>query len=192
MSAPALTQFQNGQNQVSGDMLNTMTQWCVTVPQLRAFTGLSNMIVYIQGFAAALDGGQGWFYWNSSSVTADDGGVTTVVPNGTVAGGWNRIQSPDVLTYAYLVPLTGFSTTIPNYTNTLILNPAGTLSTGTVIMPALLFDGQLIAITSSQTVSTLTLTPSSGQTIIGSPGTITSTSPIKFIYRAALKTFFRW
>lgn len=192
MSAPALTQFQNGVNQVSDDQLNTFTTWAVNAAQLRAFTGLSGMTGYMQGFSSAFDGGQGWFYWNSSNIAADDGGVTTIVPNGQVSGGWNRIRFPQVINYSVLTPVTGFSTTFPNYTNTLILTPAGTLSTGTIIMPALLFDGQIIAITTSQTVTTLTLTANSGQTIVGTATTITAATPLKFIYRASNATFYRW
>jgi len=198
MSAPALTQYQNNVGQVSGDQFNTFGQWCVNAAQLRTLTGLSNMMVYMQGFSSALDGGQGQFYWNSASTAADDGGITTVVPNGSSSGAWNRITAPDVQNYSYQVPLTGFSITIPNYTNTLILNPAGTLATGTIIMPASVYDGQIVAVTSSQTITSLTYTPNSGvvmppsQTIIGAPTTITSTTPAKFIYKASLKTFFRW
>jgi hypothetical protein len=191
MSAPVLTAYQNGYNQVSGDQLNTFSQWCSTVSQLKGFIGLSGMFVYVEGFTAALDGGQGWFYWNASGSAPDDGGVTTVVPNGAGSGEWNRIQGPTVDTYSYLTPVTGFTITFPNYTNTLILNPLAGLATGTIIFPALLFDGQYISISSSQTISTLTLTPNSGQTIIGAPTTITNTSSIKFIYRAANKTFYR-
>ncbi len=192
MSAPVLTTYQNGKNEVSGDQLNTFLQFCVNVAQLRAFTGLSNMTVYMQGFSSALDGGQGLFYWNSSSATPDDNGVTTVVPNGSSSGAWNRIGSPLVETYSYRVPLTGFSITIPNYTNALILNPAGTLASGAIVMPVSAYDGQIITATSSQTITTLTYTANAGQTIIGAPTTITSTTPAKFIYKASLKTFFRW
>ena len=192
MSAPQLAQYQNGVNQVSGDQLNTFQQWCVNAAQLRTLTGLSNMMVYMQGFSTALDGGQGLFYWNAASTAADDGGLTTVVPNGSSSGAWNRIFFPDIQNYSYLVPVTSFSTTIPSYTNTLILNPASTLAAGTVIMPAALFDGQLLAITSSQTITALTLAAQAGQTIVGTATTITSTTPIKFIYRAANKTFYRY
>lgn len=191
MSAPQLTAYQNGVNQVSGDQLNTFVSWCQTVAQLRGFIGLTGMMVALEGFSSSLDGGQGQFYWNPTGNAPDDGGVTTVVPNGAGAGEWSRIQGPTVDIYSYQVPLTGFSITVPNYTNALILNPAGTLSTGTVIMPALLFDGQYISISSSQTITTLTISPNSGQTVIGAPSTITSISPVKFIYRVANKTFYR-
>lgn len=191
MSAPSLAVQQNGVNQVSGDNYNTYQQFCVTVAQLKGFIGLSNMMVYVQGFSAALDGGQGTFYWNSSGIIPDDNGVTAVVPNGAASGEWIRIQSPTVDTYNYQVPINGFSVTIPNYTNTVILNPAGALASGTVIMPALVFDGQYVSITSSQTISTFTVSPNSGQTVIGAPTVITNITPVKFIYRAAIKTFFR-
>lgn len=191
MSAPTLSVYQNGVNQVSGDQLNTFTQWCVNVSQLRGLTGKSNMMVYMQGFNSALDGGQGLFYWNAGGTAPDDNGVTTVVPNGAASGEWNRIGSASIDNYSYIVPVTGFSVTIPNYTNALILDPATTLATGTVVMPALLYDGQTISISSSQTITALTISPNAGQTVIGVPTTMSSTTPARFIYRATNKKFYR-
>lgn len=63
------------------------------------------------------------------------------------------------------VPTTGFSITIANNISTLILNPAGTLSSGTVTMPATPIDGQIIRIASSQIITALTISPNSGQTM---------------------------
>lgn len=191
MAAPSNVVNQNGISQVSADNLNTYVQFDITVSQLRSFIGITNMMVYVQGFTSATDGGQGMFYWNSTSNATDDGGLTAVVPSGSGSGAWLRIQNPTVETYSYQIPITGFSILFPSYTNALILNPAGTLATGTVTMPVSLFDGQRVEITSSQTISALTLTPNSGQTIFGAPTSITSTTPVAFIYRAAIKSFFR-
>lgn len=91
MSSPQLTVYQNGVNQVSGDQFNTFTQWCVNVAQLRNLVGVSNMLVYIQGFSVPNDGGQGNFYWNAGGTSPDDNGVTTVVPNGSASGCWSRL-----------------------------------------------------------------------------------------------------
>lgn len=95
MSTPSLASYSNGISQVSGDNLNTFTQWAVTVAQLRAFApnpAVPNMLVYLQGFIATNDGGQGNFYWNPITGT-DDGGVTTIVPNGSTAGCWSRLNN---------------------------------------------------------------------------------------------------
>lgn len=93
MSVPNLTVFQNGQNQVSGDQLNTFTQTATTVANLRTFVGIQGMEVNLQGFTAPNDGGQGQFYWNTISTATDDGGVTTVVPSGVTVGAWIRLGS---------------------------------------------------------------------------------------------------
>jgi hypothetical protein len=95
MTAPALASYSNGISQVSGDNLNTFTSWCVTAAQLRAFNpnpAVPNMQVFMQGYSAAGDGGQGNFYWNTVTGT-DDGGLTTIVPNGSTAGCWSRLPN---------------------------------------------------------------------------------------------------
>src|SRR5665213_117455 len=151
MTAPALATYVNGANQVSADNLNTFMQTCNIASDLRAFGGTLGVEVYMRGFSAINDGGQGVFYWNSGSTTADDGGVTTVVPSGSTAGAWNRITPLAVLTYSLQVPITGFSITIATGVNQLILNPAGTLATGTVTMPLIALDGQTVKISTEQT-----------------------------------------
>lgn len=190
MSAPALTAYQNGVLQVNADGLNSFVQSCDDVTQLRAFVGVPGIQVYLRGLASALDGGQGMFYWNASSIAADNG-VTVIVPSGAATGAWNRITQVGIAIYNYLVPLTGFSATIANYVNQLILNPAGTLATGTIIMPATAYDGQVVGVSSSQTVTTLTVSANSGQSINGAPTTITAIAPFAFIYRLANTTWYR-
>lgn len=96
MTAPALTSYSNGISQVSGDNLNTFLQFSITAAQLRAFTpnpAVPNLTIYLQGYSAPGDGGQGNFYWNTTTGT-DDGGLTTIVPNGSTAGCWTRIVNP--------------------------------------------------------------------------------------------------
>lgn len=190
MSAPVPSVYQNGVNQVSGDQFNSFIQWCVNAAQLRNITGLSGMTFYMQGFNSAFDGGQGLFYWNSSSTAADDNGVTTVVPNGSLSGAWTRVSSVSN-SYLYIIPTTGFSVSMQNYVSALILDPSVTLATGSILLPATLLDGQNIAITSSQTITSLAINVSGGQTVYGAPSSISSTTPVKFIYRLANKTFYR-
>lgn len=93
MSAPSLTVYQNGVNQVSGDGLNTFVQSSDSVTTLRGFIGTPGMEIELQGFSLPGDGGQGPFYWNASSTATDDSGVTVVKPNASTTGRWIRIGS---------------------------------------------------------------------------------------------------
>ncbi len=89
------------------------------------------------------------------------------------------------------VPVTGFSWTIGNNCSTLLLKPAGTLATGTVIMPAAPVDGQIARVLSSQTITSLTVLPSSGQAVVGGPSTIGPSAPFSMIYDLASTTWYR-
>jgi hypothetical protein len=79
-------------------------------------------------------------------------------------------------------PTTGFSITIDNWINALILTPAGTLATGTVTMCAAPVDGMEASISTSQTITGLTVSPNGGQTIVGAPTTLAAGSGCKFLY----------
>lgn len=91
MTAPSLQAYIQGQGSVNADNLNTFEQTCNNVADLRAFIGLPGMQVYMRGFVDTGDGGQGEFYWNASGTGPDNGGVTTIVPNGAATGVWSRI-----------------------------------------------------------------------------------------------------
>jgi len=89
------------------------------------------------------------------------------------------------------VPSTGFSITIGNNVSTQILNPAGTLATGTLTMPAAPADGQQVFVCSSQVITALTVSPNTGQTIINAPTSIALGSGFGYIYDLASTTWFR-
>lgn len=92
MAPPALAVQQPGLGAVSADNLNTFEQTCDSLANLRAFTGISGIQVYMRGYVSPGDGGQGNFYWNATSIAADNGGVTTIAPTGqTGAGRWIRL-----------------------------------------------------------------------------------------------------
>jgi len=89
------------------------------------------------------------------------------------------------------VPTTGFSITVADNISALILNPAGTLATGTITMPATPIDGQIIRFSSSQTITALTVSANSGQTISGAPSTMGATLPFAYIYHLAGTNWYR-
>lgn len=93
--------YQQGLGVVSADGLDTFVQTVVNVAALRSFTGISNMQVFLLGTNTPGDGGQGAFYFNSTSTSADNG-TSVIVPNGAAQGAWIRVSALPTLT-AYTV-----------------------------------------------------------------------------------------
>ena len=93
--------------------------------------------------------------------------------------------------YSLQVPVTAFSITVPDGCSALLLNPAGVLATGTVVMPANPIDGQFVNVATTQTVTALTVNANAGQTISGNPSTITATTPFKMMYNLSGTKWYR-
>lgn len=89
------------------------------------------------------------------------------------------------------VPTTGFSVTIGNTVYTQLLDPAGTLATGTLTLPSSPSSGQLVRAIFTQQVTALTLAPNSGQTISGkTTGLVAQDGMIECIYRSSSTSWF--
>jgi hypothetical protein len=92
--------------------------------------------------------------------------------------------------YDYQVLTTGFTYTFAAGTTTLVINPAGTLATGTITMPAAPVDGMVITITSTQQITALTLNGNTGQTVNNTTTFIAAASATAYVYRASSTTWF--
>jgi hypothetical protein len=88
-------------------------------------------------------------------------------------------------------PVTGFTLTPAQSVTELILNPAGTLASGTVTLPPNPGDGQIFEIMSSQTITAFAVNTSDGTTINGAPTTLSNTSAVTWIFIASLNAWFR-
>jgi len=94
--------------------------------------------------------------------------------------------------YDYQAPTTGFSYTFAAGTNVLVMQPAGTLATGTITMPASPADGMTITFSSTEQITALTLSGNTGQTIGGTQVTLLpANSAVQFIYRLSTTTWYR-
>jgi hypothetical protein len=100
----------------------------------------------------------------------------------TMTGPFATTSAVCDLSAVVVTPTTGFSVTIPAGCASYIMTPAGTLASGTLIMPVLPFDGQIIFILSTQAITSFTLSPNSGQTISGAPTAIQGNTGHSFIY----------
>ncbi|HWD29282.1 MAG TPA: DUF2793 domain-containing protein [Rhizomicrobium sp.] len=154
------------------------------------------------GFAASNTGGLNFFaaenfstgghgtYFNVQTTPA---GSTTIAEAFRV---WDdkRIQGGGAyvdLSYSYQQPATGFAIAVSNTAGRLILDPAGTLASGTITLPAAPKDGQLLRLSTTQGITALTLAPATGQSVVGAPATLGANTSAEFTYRAANTTWYR-
>jgi hypothetical protein len=94
--------------------------------------------------------------------------------------------------YEIVVATTGAAHEIPVSTGTCLLTPAGAISGVTLTLPAQASDGFRQSILSSQTVTGLTVSPGSGQTIVGTASfTLAAGSEAVFMFVADTSTWYR-
>lgn len=100
-------------------------------------------------------------------------------------------QLRDASGYSLQVPLTGFAITVPANVSVLALNPAGTLAAGAVTLIAAPVDGARVLISSTQTVTALTVSANTGQTLVGAATTVGLGVSVEYLYQLSSKTWFR-
>jgi hypothetical protein len=91
--------------------------------------------------------------------------------------------------YDYQVLTTGFTYTFAAGTQVLVINPAGTLATGTITMPASPADGMTITFSSSQQITALTMS-GNGATINSAITSLSAKQAASYIYRATGTTWY--
>lgn len=130
------------------------------------------------GYASKWSGG-------GKSVSMDGTGMTLVagVDLNSAAAVSNGVQSS--------APATGASVTISDHISSLRIKPAGTIATLTVVMPANPIDGHIVHIYSTQIVTTLTMSPNSGQTLVGALASFTANGFGTWQYVTADTTWYR-
>lgn len=92
--------------------------------------------------------------------------------------------------YDYQVLTTGFSYTFASGTQTLVINPAGTLATGTITMTAAPADGMVLTIESTQQVTAITIQGNTGQSLVGGASQLIPNKPLSYIYRLSNTTWY--
>ena len=92
--------------------------------------------------------------------------------------------------YDYQVLTTGFSYVFAAGTQTLVLNPAGTLATGTITMPASPSDGMVITFSSTKQITALTLNGNTGQTVVGGVSYLPANTAVAYVYRLSNTSWF--
>ena len=106
-----------------------------------------------------------------------------------LAGGYPITgQQRDIITG----PTTGFSYTIPNTVTAFVLDPSGTLASGTVTLCAAPTDNQEVTVSVSQIITSFTVSPNTGQTVRGAPSASTfGPGGMRYIYQSSNTTWYR-
>lgn len=138
-------------------------------------------------------GGVCYFQTGSGSIPGDirfriGGNFDKVVID--TSGNLINIQAVADQSYSLQAPSTGFTITIANNISTLILDPLTTLATGTINMPSTPIDGQTVRVTSSQIITSLTVS-GNGHSIVGSPTTLPLGAGFAYIYNLSGTTWYR-
>lgn len=92
--------------------------------------------------------------------------------------------------YDYQAPSTGFSYTFAAGVQVLVMQPAGTLATGTITMPASPADGMTVTFSSTQAITALTVNANTSQSIVGKPTSFGIGSAATFVYRLSNTTWY--
>ena len=92
--------------------------------------------------------------------------------------------------YDYQVLATGFSYTFATGITTLLIEPAGTLATGTITMPASPADGMVVTFSSTQQITALTVAANTGQSIKGNSVQAIPNQPLSWVYRLTNTTWY--
>lgn len=112
------------------------------------------------------------------------GGDVTLTGGGSSSGSAGNINLVGGQTFSgevQVAPTTGFTTTIASGVAVYIINPSGTLATGTLNLPASPKEGQIVHVLCTQTVTALTVS-GNGNVIGGQPITCGIALPFTMIF----------
>lgn len=121
-------------------------------------------------------------------VNTDD--WTLHVQDGLTAGG-HQAGAPGGNNYDYRQPASGATLIAPAYLAAYTLDPTAPLASLTVVAPAAANDGQLFEISTTQTITALTVSPASGQSLRGGSTLLAANGGIGWRYRSADATWYR-
>jgi hypothetical protein len=116
-----------------------------------------------------------------------------IQPSGTAANVYVSTSAMrDGRFYVAAAPVTGFTITMTVLQSALSLNPLGTLATGTVVLPPVQYDGKMVGIFSSQTITALTLSTSNGATFTpAAVTTLPANTAVEYVYSLSANTWYR-
>jgi hypothetical protein len=109
-----------------------------------------------------------------------------------------QLLKSDQWAFQNIIAKQGYSTIVATNAGThtvaagksgVVYNPAGTIGSFTETLPASPIDGQECDFTTTHTITAYTLSPNTGQSVVGAPITLTPSTPIKVRYVLSITTW---
>lgn len=126
--------------------------------------------------------------------SALNGDTRRVSVNNVVKYFQSNFASPDVATSVYS-PSTGFNVAVPTPTANLwvLLQPASTLATGTITLPlnTTVPDGTEILVTSTQAITSLSISGNGASNVYGAPTTLSSNNFFRLRFYNLFNSWYR-
>lgn len=104
---------------------------------------------------------------------------------------WLAENQSSALVQQYEAPAaTGFSVTVAAVNTWLILTPVAGYAAGTIVLPSGV-NGAEVLVNCTQSVSTLTITAASGESVIGGPTALTANQAFRLKFDSVLKRWYK-
>lgn len=104
------------------------------------------------------------------------------VNKGVLVSGTTKLYGAVAESKLLLAPTSGQSIQVPDGCQNLILNPAANLAALTIVFPPNPVDGSRVRMFCNKNITTLTLSPSAGQSFSGAPVTHTADGSVEFLF----------
>ncbi len=101
----------------------------------------------------------------------------------------SRVDS--MSSHSLQAPITGFSIVMGDNVKRLIIDPLGTLASGTVELPGSPYDSFAVTIVSTQIITTLTLNSDPGHTIKNPVTTLAAGISVTYVFSSSNNTWYR-
>ena len=179
---------------VGGYLSSATDSYCFTFGSSISNTHAGNFVIGDQNTGVTASSAVDMFratFGNGFMFYYRSGGTATLSTSINATGDLISSKGRSDQSYSLQAPATGFSITIAAGVRTLLLNPAGTLATGTITMPAAPINGQEIRVTSSQIITSLTVSPNASQSILAAPTTLAVGIGFAYIYNTSATTWYR-
>lgn len=129
-------------------------------------------------------------------VFSPDNGDARKMSVGTLLTYFQQQFTSPTVSVTISVPLTGFNLPFPSSSSNvqwLLLNPAGTLSSGTILLPlnTATADGTEVLVTSTGAITTLTVSLNGASNVYGAPTTLAANGFFRLRYVRSLNSWFR-
>jgi hypothetical protein len=99
--------------------------------------------------------------------------------------------APEITSQYYAPSATGWTATVTVSNTRLIITPAAGYATATIALPSVAVDKDVVIVTCTNQVTTLTVTPGSGHSVTGAPAALAANAYFTLMFDSLTSTWYR-